>query len=294
MALHVPRGLDSCRRVTKPLIELTQNGAVTIAVLQAGPWHGDNSENVLAWHLLEELDAVLDEVERTRSALVITSRGKWFCNGLDMNMMASHNGPEADEYIEDFYRLLARFLVCPVPIIAAINGHAFAGGFLLAMSCDYRVMTDGMGLLCMPEVDMAGEVQPGRFAAADQQMLTVLQNKLPPLLVRDIMLQGRRISANEAQLRSIIDQVALPDEVLPTAIQMARRWGAKPPNVFGVLKKELSRPAVGILDPSGELLNLPTTSVGLEDPQGLGDLLIQQPASGQLGPRRRRPVIAKL
>lgn len=291
MALHVPRGVDSCRRVTKPLIEISQNGSVTIAVLKAGPWHGSNSENVLTWALLEELDALLDVVERTGSALVITSRGKWFCNGLDMSMMARHRGQEADQYIEDFYRLLARFLVCPVPIVAAINGHAFAGGFLLAMSCDYRVMTDGMGLLCMPEVDMAGEVQPGRFLGCDQQMLTVLQNKLPPLLVRDIMLQGRRISANEAQLRTIIDQVAQPDEVLATAIQMAKRWGAKPPGVFGVLKKELSRPAVAILDPSGESLS---TTQGMLDSSGLGDLLVQQPASGQIGTRRRRPVVAKL
>lgn len=232
-----------------PVCELVQDGEVLIAVLQGGPWHGKDCENQLNWDMFAALSTALDKAEESQLALVITSKGKWFSNGLCVEAMEPRHGDAADEYVETFYRLLGRFLSTPVPVVAAINGHAFAGGFLLAMSCDFRVMTDGLGLLCMPEVDMQGRVQPGRFAAADRQMLTVLQNKLPPLMVRDIMLQGKRLAPQEAHLRGIIDDIVAPEHVLPVAIMVARRWAAKQPTTFGVLKREISRDAIAILDP---------------------------------------------
>jgi len=192
------------------LIELIRDGAVTIANMKAPPWHGEDCENVISPALLAELDIVLDEVEESGGALVLAASGKWFCNGLNMEFMNKGAGHYADRYIETFYKLLGRLVCAPFPIIAAVNGHAFAGGFLIAMCCDFRVMSDEKGLMCMPEVDMKGEVKPGRFSCADHQMLTVLQNKLPPLLVRDLMLQGRRLTASDALLRGIIDFSVAP------------------------------------------------------------------------------------
>jgi len=245
------------RKASPSTIELSYDGPVTIASLCAPPWHEeDNSENVLAPQMFEDLDGVLYDIENVEgSALVITSRGKWFCNGLDMQLMNSGGVKEkqliADEYVSNFYRTLAHLLACPRPIVAAINGHAFAGGFLLAMSCDYRIMGDGTGLLCMPEVDMAGHVQPGLFSSADAQMLGILQNKLPPLLVRDIMVTGRRLTAGEALLRGIIDQSVPFEDVLPAALRLAKTLGQKPKGSFGVIKRELSRLYLPILDPEG-------------------------------------------
>jgi len=233
------------------MIELSYDGPVTIVTLRGPPWHGDNSENVLGPQMFEDIEAILDEMESVEgSALIITSKGKWFCNGLDMNRMDG-GGHMATKYVTAFYRFLAHLLVCPRPIIASINGHAFAGGLLLSMACDYRIMADGVGLLCMPEVDMSGHVQPGLFSSADRQMLSVLQNKLSPLLVRDLMLQGRRLGSGEAVLRGIIDQCVPSDDVLPAAVRLAKALGQKPGGSFGVIKRELSHAVLGILDPEG-------------------------------------------
>jgi enoyl-CoA hydratase/carnithine racemase len=241
---------------TPSTIELSYDGPVTIASLCAPPWHGENSENVLSPQMFEDLCAVLSEMEHVEgSALIITSRGKWFCNGLDMRLMDG-GGLRATRYVSSFYRFLGHLLAFPRPIIAAINGHAFAGGLLLALACDYRLMADGVGLLCMPEVDMNGHVQPGLFSSADQQMLSVLQNKLPPLLVRDLMLQGRRLTAGEAQLRGIIEQAIPADDLLHAAVRMAKMMGQKPKGSFGVIKRELSRGVLAILDPECECAKL--------------------------------------
>lgn len=230
-------------------IKLTWDGPVAVATLCAGPWHADNTENVLYPQMFEDLDEVLREIEHVKdSSLVIASHGKWFCNGLDLTLMDG-GGLCATRYVTSFYRFLAHILAHPRPIIAAINGHAFAGGLLLSMACDYRVMSDGVGLLCMPEVDMNGHVQPGLFSSADQQMLSVLLNKLPSLLVRELMLQGRRLTAGEAQLRGIIDQSVPVEDVLPAAIRLAKAMGQKPSGSFGVIKRELSRGVLSVLDP---------------------------------------------
>merc|ERR1719272_1467644 len=138
-----------------------------------------------------------------------------------MEMMDPGNSA-ADSYSESFYKLLARLVCCPCPVIAAINGHAFAGGFLIAMCADWRVMSDEKGLLCMPEINMQGEVSPGRFPEADRKMMTVFQNKLPGLLVRDIILKGLRWTASEALIRGVVDHSVAPEQVLPTAIQLGQ------------------------------------------------------------------------
>lgn len=235
------------------LVDLSWDGDVLIATMQAPPWHGEDCENVLGPPLIVELEAALDEACRAGGSLVITSNGKWFCNGLNMDLMDLSHGHRADRYIDSFYKFLGKMISSPCPIIAAVNGHAFAGGLLLAMSCDFRVMTDEKGLMCMPEVDMQGDVTPGRFAGADLQLITVLQNKLPSMLVRDLFLKGPRLTSSEALLRGIIDHSMAPEQVLPTAIQLGQRWANKPRASFAVLKRELSREAVKILDPTGDL-----------------------------------------
>lgn len=238
----------------KKMVDLTWDGDVLVACMQAGPWHGEDCENVLSPQLLAELDAAVDEVCRSGGgSLVITSKGKWFCNGLNMKLMDHAHGHCADRYIDGFYKFLGRLVCCPCPVIAGINGHAFAGGMLLAMACDFRIMSEEKGLMCMPEIDMQGEVSPGRFTAADRQMLTVLQNKLPPLLVRDLFLKGPRLTASEALLRGIVDNTLAPEQVHSGAISFGQRWANKPRGSFAVLKRELSRSAVEILDPEGDL-----------------------------------------
>merc|ERR1719408_268720 len=73
----------------RPLFDVCTEGRVQIATLDAGPWHGKDSENVLSLQLLQALDALL-----------VTSHGKWFCNGLDMRQMDAKFGDAAEDYVE--------------------------------------------------------------------------------------------------------------------------------------------------------------------------------------------------
>jgi len=127
-----------------PLVSLSRVGDIHILRLTAG-------ENRFGLDMVRALNDALDQVEKTvgqgnPGALVTTGEGKFFSNGLDLDyVLAGH----ADFLPVHFEPLLKRFLTFPIPTVAALNGHAFAGGCLLAMAHDYRVMQTGKGFLCM-------------------------------------------------------------------------------------------------------------------------------------------------
>jgi enoyl-CoA hydratase/carnithine racemase len=110
-----------------------------------------------------------------------------------------------------------RFLVLPCPTVAAMNGHAFAGGAFMALSCDYRIMREDRGWFCVSEVDVGVPIPPA--------MMGILQGKLPAN------------TADEAIAAGIADGKAPMDELLEQAKALASQLGTKEPGIFKTLKK---------------------------------------------------------
>ncbi|MGL5442107.1 MAG: enoyl-CoA hydratase/isomerase family protein, partial [[Mycobacterium] stephanolepidis] len=96
-------------------------------------------ENRFTTANIEQINALLDEVlaDETPSALVVTGSGKFFSNGLDVDFLGA-NPDKLSWYITEVQKILARFLVFPTPTVAAVNGHAFGAGAMVALACDYR------------------------------------------------------------------------------------------------------------------------------------------------------------
>src|SRR6185369_10462166 len=113
----------------------------------------------------------------------------------------------------DVLRLMGRVLVLPVPTVAAMNGHAFAAGGMLALAHDFRVMRADRGFFCLPEVDIQLPLAPG--------MTALIKNRLSPQAFRDTILTGARIGGADAQARGIVDEAVPGSEVLTRAIARA-------------------------------------------------------------------------
>ncbi|KAI9292338.1 enoyl-CoA hydratase/isomerase, partial [Neoconidiobolus thromboides FSU 785] len=161
-----------------------------------------------------------DEKETVGAALVTIGNGHIYSNGLDFALIMSGQISTIDFFENYYHKLCLRILTLPFPTVAAINGHAFAGGMMFALSHDYRVMRDDRGFLCMPEVDLPGALSPG--------MLSILKTSIPNKVdLRDIILQGKRFAAKEAYHRGIVDATASEDKVLETAIGIANKWSGK-------------------------------------------------------------------
>jgi len=205
--------------------DLTRDGDVFILDLGA-------DENRLHPTLLAEVNAALDEVEAVDGprALVTTAGGKHWSNGLDLDWLG-RNPDRLNSYVDDVHRLLARVLALPVPTVAALRGHAFAAGAMLALAHDFRVMREDRGFFCLPEVDIHIPFTPG--------MTALIQARLPNRTAHEAMTTGRRYGGNDAVAAAIVDVVAAEDEVLTRAVEMARPLAGKPAHTLGIIKSRM-------------------------------------------------------
>ena len=195
------------------MIDLERDGDVWVLRMDAG-------ENRFSMEVLDRFNAALDQVEAADGpgALVTTGAGKFYSNGLDLDWMAS--APDrATEYLAAVYRLLGRMLGFPVLTVAAVNGHAFGAGALLATAHDVAVMREDRGYWCMPEADLG--------LPLSAQFLSVLTAKLPARAVQQAVMTGCRFGGREAAAAGIMHESAAADQVLPSAVTIAAGLAAK-------------------------------------------------------------------
>src|SRR4051812_33691258 len=128
--------------------------------------HMTAGENRFNPAFLDAADAALDAVEAADgpATLVLTGEGKFFSNGLDLDWMGSAAPGGVEEVVARVHGLLGRLLAFPVGTVAAINGHVFAAGAMLALACDQRVMRADRGFFCLPEADIGIPFTPGMSA----------------------------------------------------------------------------------------------------------------------------------
>jgi len=200
---------------------------------------GKNKGNLWCPDFITGFNKLVDSVEADGKivALVITGEGKYFSNGLDTKWLKK-NTIIAPQMVVSTYRLMARILTLGVPTIAAINGHAMGAGVFLALSCDYRVMLDDSGHICLPELDLQMPLSPGYVA--------IVKCKLPKRALRTTVLAAKRWTPLEAAAAQIIDRVVTkPDAFLSSCRELAfeaaggGRVQQRNRNVYSMLKREI-------------------------------------------------------
>jgi Delta3-Delta2-enoyl-CoA isomerase len=202
----------------------------------------DDDENRFGPATLDELTAALDTVEAAEGprALVTIGTGKFYSNGLDLDWV-TQNPEQWGPYLDRVHGLYGRLLKLPMPTVAAINGHAFAGGAMLALAHDFRVMRADRGYFCLPEVDLGLGFTPG--------MSALIQARLPVNTAHEAMLTGRRYGGEDAREAGIVHQTAPEDKVRPTAIGIAAPLAAKNGTVMAQIRTAMYAPALALLTP---------------------------------------------
>ncbi len=188
--------------------------------------------------MLDILDAVEGDCGEG-AALVLTGVDKFFCNGLNLEKLTTLSSQERTLFGRRMAEIHQRFLVLPCPTVAALNGHAFAGGAFMALSCDYRLMREDRGWFCISEVDVGVPVPA--------PMMGILQGKLPANTARDALLTGRRYTAEEAIAAGIADGKASIERLVDEAKILASQLAGKEPAIFRTLKQTLFGPMANAL-----------------------------------------------
>jgi Delta3-Delta2-enoyl-CoA isomerase len=204
---------------------LTRNGAVFVLDLGDG-------ENRFNPDSLDALEGYLDEIEAapTPRALVTAATGKIWSNGLDLEWMAAH-GDDAMAFVSRVHALLARLLELSVPSVAALQGHTFAAGAMLALAHDQRVMRADRGFFCLPEIDINIPFTPG--------MSALIAARLPADTAHESMTTGRRYGGSDAAVAGIVEEAIGEADVLPRAIERAASLADKNPDTLRTIKQRL-------------------------------------------------------
>jgi enoyl-CoA hydratase/carnithine racemase len=178
------------------------------------------------------INAALDEAEAAPGpkAVVTTGIGKFYSNGLDLDFMAA-NPDAAEANLRGVHALFARVLAFPAPIVAALQGHTFAAGAMLALAHDLAVMRSDRGYFCLPEVDLGIPFTPG--------MSALIRARLPIATAHEAMTTARRYGGDEAHDAGIVAGVGTEDEVLDIAVARAQERAAKAGPTMGAIKARL-------------------------------------------------------
>ncbi|MFI5958600.1 enoyl-CoA hydratase-related protein [Cryptosporangium sp. NPDC051539] len=220
--------------------EMQRDGDVFILDLGA-------DENRFHPDRLSTLNTALDEIEAFEGpkALVTSATGKFWSNGLDLDWVGA-NPDRLQSYVVDVQALLARVLTLPVPTVAAIQGHCFAAGAMLALAHDFRVMRADRGFFCLPEVDIQIPFTVG--------MSALIQGRLDKQTAHEVMTTGRRYGGTDAVAARIVDAVADEGKVLAAAVELARPLAGKPAATLGTIKRRMYVDVVTALsDPAATL-----------------------------------------
>jgi enoyl-CoA hydratase len=199
---------------------------------------------------IELLDALLLELDGSTEdvrALILTGTGSIFSAGVDLFRLTR----EGAAYVRRFLPLLSRcvrtLFTFPRPVVAAVNGHAIAGGCVLVLAADARLMADGAGTIGLPEV-LVGVPFP---AAA----LEVVRFAVPRDKIQSLVYTGRTLPPREALAAGLVDEVVAPADLLARAQEVTRQLALIPPPVYRLTKLSLRAEALERIDRTSERLD---------------------------------------
>jgi enoyl-CoA hydratase/carnithine racemase len=193
-------------------------------------------ENVFSPEWITAVNDHLDAAEKESPAvLVTTGSGRFYSNGLDLDWLGTHLD-RYDSYLDRVEGLTSRLLTFPMPTVAAMPGHAFGFGAILALAHDFRIMREDRGYFCLPEVDLGLPLSPG--------MVALLRAKLPPQTVVEAATTGRRYGGPEALAAGIVQGTSTLEALLGSALERAAGLGGKDGRTLGGIKRELFQDVV--------------------------------------------------
>jgi enoyl-CoA hydratase len=185
---------------------------------------------------IDELDDRFRELEadETVRAVVFSGEGKFFSFGFDIPGFLGHSKAEFTRFLAKFTGLYRYLFTYPKPVVAALNGHAVAGGLMLALACDRRFMAAGTGKSGLNELAFgssvfAGSVEMLRFAVGNRN-------------AGEILFTGAMFLPEEALLLGLVDEVCPVEELMGKAVAAARELGGKSPAAFRSVKRLLRGP----------------------------------------------------
>ena len=207
------------------MLDVEQRSGVTVVSLRHG------KVNALDLELLRALTAAMRDLDGN-GAVVITGAGSAFSAGVDLNRIVAGGKPYVQEFLPALSEAFLAVFDHPGPVVAAVNGHAIAGGCVIAAACDLRMMS--LGKIGLAELSVG---VPFPVSAME-----ILRHAIGPA-VGHLVLTAALLDASPARSIGLVHEVTGPDVLLDAAIDRAEQMARVPAEVFAFSKRQLQQPA---------------------------------------------------
>lgn len=206
--------------------------------------NGANKQNL---EFVSDMNTCVDQIlaDQDIHAIVLTSTDeKNFSQGIDIDWLGQRMNEKDFDSIKAFLHgingIFKRMLLMPIPVIAAINGHAFGNGAMLACTCDFRFMKKDKGFFCFPEVDINIPFLPG--------MIAFVSKAIPGYKFNQMLLTGKRVGAQELADSHVVEKASENvEKLMADALGFAAGFKKKR-GIFGELKQRKHKRIIDIMD----------------------------------------------
>jgi len=198
--------------------------------------------------LMEELYTAVQSAGAdpgVRGVVIASGRPGFFSGGFDVREVFHYGREEMSAFFGQFISVCENLRSLPKPVVAALGGHTFAGGAILALACDIRVMAKGPFGFALNEVNLGLSVPP--------EISRMLMEAVGTARAREMLFSGDPVTPERAYEIGLVHELADPEQVVERAEARARLLASKPPSAFATTKRQLrdlaaGRAAVGSLD----------------------------------------------
>ena len=227
------------------LIEYELDENVAVVTMNSG-------ENRFNLAFLDEFLSVLDTIENNTDAnalVVRSSHEKIFSNGIDLDWLIpfvqKNDLDTAKKFLYTMNSLFKRLLIYPMPTIAAITGHAFAGAAILCCAFDFRFMRSDRGFFCFPEVDLGIPFLPG--------MIAIAKKAIPMYKLEEMKYTGKRLTAYECEEHHIVMKACHINDLMSEALSFAKGLN-KGRKIIRAMKEGMYKDIVHVIDEEDPLI----------------------------------------
>jgi enoyl-CoA hydratase/carnithine racemase len=210
--------------------------------------------NALDIEFCDALAARFNDLRKSDTkAVVLTGQGRIFSAGVDLKRLSAGGPDYIRRFLPALHRLYEAVFFYPKPVIAAVNGHAIAGGCVLACCADRRIMTRDVGRIGVTEI-LVGVPFPALA-------FEVVRFAVPPRYLPEFTLSGATYATDEALRRGWVDEVTEPSKLIDDAISVARELSRLSPAAFAQTKSQVRQPVTERLQKTGDATDKAVTEI---------------------------------
>ena len=214
--------------------------------------------NALDIEFCEALTARFAELRGDRAeAIVLTGTGSIFSAGVDLKRVSAGGADYVRAFLPKLHALYEEIYFHPKPLVAAINGHAVAGGAILACCADRRIMGHEVGRIGVTEL-LVGVAFPALA-------FEILRAAVPADYLAEFAYSGATYMTDDALECGWVDEIAEPEELLEDAVAVAKELGSIAPAAFAMTKAQMRGPVAERLAVSGEEIEREVTALWCAD-----------------------------